>query len=213
MSFTAREGVCGNGRNITTHRHSDDWEAWCEPGPVRVALDLRDGAIVDIDTYVGGRWRARDQVTDLGAVPAPDAAAYLLSLAQQLDGSVGKEAVFPATIADSAVVWPELLEIAKDDTRPRGTRKNAVFWLSQAASARAVEGLAEIVYDDSGDQDVRESAVFALSQRDDDEGVPILIRIARSHADREIRKKAIFWLGQSDDPRVIALFEELLLKP
>ncbi len=213
MSFTAREGVCGNGRNISTHRGSDDWESWCEPGPVRVAIDIRGREIVDIDTYVGGRWRARDNVTDLGMVSAPDAAAYLLSLAQSERGKASKEAIFPATLADSAVVWPQLLAIAKDGGRPRETRKGAVFWLGQAAGQAATEGLGEIVYDDSGDGEVRESAIFALSQLDDDAGVPILIDIVREHPDPNLKKKAIFWLGQSGDPRAVALFEELLVKP
>jgi len=213
MSFTAREGVCGNGRNISTHRDNDDWESWCEPGPVRVAIDIRGREIVDIDAYVGGRWRGRDDVTDLGMVPAPEAAEYLLSLAQSTGSKASKEAIFPATLADSAVVWPELLVIAKNSDRPRETRKAAVFWLGQAAGEAATEGLGEIVYDDSGDGEVRESAIFALSQLDDDAGVPILIDIVREHPDPNLKKKAIFWLGQSGDPRAVALFEELLVKP
>jgi hypothetical protein len=214
MSYTARPGVCGNGRNINTHRSTDDWESWCEPGPVRVALDIRRGEIVDIDTYVGGRWRSRDRVTDLGFVSAPAAADYLLWLAQTLDdGDVAEDAVFPATIADSAVVWPQLLDIAKDGSLNRDTRKSAVFWLSQSAGDAAADGLEEIVYEDSGDREVRESAVFALSQFHEDEGVPILIRLVRTHPDPDIKRKAIFWLGQSDDPRAIELFEELLTEP
>ncbi len=213
MSFTARPGVCGNGRNISTHRDTDDWESWCEPGPVRVAIDIRGREIVDIDTYVGGRWRSRDRVTDLGMVAAPEAAEYLLALAQNLPGKAGKEAVFPATLADSAVVWPTLLEISKDRDRPRETRKNAVFWLGQAAGEAATDGLEEIVYDTSGDSEVRASAIFALSQLSDEAGVPILINIVRTHPDPNLKRKAIFWLGQSDDPRVVALFEELLVKP
>ena len=214
MSFAARPGVCGNGRNISTHRDTDDWESWCESGPIRVAIDVRDRQIIDIDAYVGGRWRGgRDDVLDLGVVPAPAAADYLLSLAANEDGRVSKEAVFPATLADSAVVWPQLLAIAKDATRPKATRKSAVFWVAQAAGKAASEGLEELVTDDSDDNDVRESAVFAISQLRKDEGVPILIRIVRTHPDPGIRKKAMFWLGQSNDPRAISLFEELLLKP
>jgi len=213
MSFTAREGVCGNGRNISTRRDSDDWESWCEPGPVRVAIDVRGREIVDIDTYVGGRWRARDNVTDLGMVPAPEAAAYLLSLAQGEQGRASREAIFPATLADSTVIWPQLLDLAKDGTKPSETRKAAVFWLGQAAGEAATAGLSEIVYDQTGSGEVRESAIFALSQLDDEAGVPILIGIVRTHPDPNLKKNAIFWLGQSGDPRAIALFEELLTKP
>jgi hypothetical protein len=212
MSFTAKPGVCGDGRNINTHRsHStDDWESWCEPGPVRVVIDVSGGEIVDVDTYVGGRWRDRANVTDLEIVPAPEAAAYFLDLAATARGHVSKHSIMPAILADSAEVWPGLLRIAKAGDRPRETRKAAVFWLSQAAGDAAAAGLEEIVLDDDEDFTVRKSAVFALSQLPDDEGVPILVRIARTHQDPRILKQAIFWLGQSGDPRAIALFEELL---
>lgn len=214
MSYEAKPGVCGDGRNISTHRKTADWESWCEPGPVRVAIDLRRGEIVDIDTYVGGRWRRRSAVTDLGMVPPADAAEYLLSLARTLDdGDVGEDAVFPATIAANVVVWPDLLDLARDRSRPRDVRKSAVFWLSQEAGDAAAAGLEEIVYEQAGDREVRESAIFALSQFDDNAGVPILIRIVRTHPDPALKRKAIFWLGQSDDPRAIKLFEELLTKP
>ena len=88
-----------------------------------------------------------------------------------------------------------------------------MFWLAQAAGDAAVEGLEGIVLDEDEDFEVRKSAVFALSQLPDDEGVPILVRVARTHHDPRILKQAIFWLGQSGDPRAVALFEELLTTP
>ena len=64
--------------------------------------------------------------------------------------------------------------------------------------------------DARGDREVRKNAIFALSQRSNDEGVPALIRIARTNPDPELRKTALFWLGQSEDPRALDLFEEIL---
>lgn len=216
MSFAAREGVCGTGRNIQM-RHRDDedvyWENDCEPGPVRVLLEVRNGEIADIDTYVGGRWRSdAARATDLGTVSAPDAADYLLSLVATLPAEPAKDAIFPALIADSVEVWPELLRVAKDESMARGVRKSAVFWVGQAAAEEAVEGLANIVDEDAGDLEVKQHAVFALSQMDNDESVPILIRIARTHESAAVRKRAMFWLGQSEDPRALDLFEEILLR-
>lgn len=211
FSFDAREGVCGNGRNISTHSETGDWDAWCEPGPVRVALQLQDRQVVDLDTYVGGRWRARqDAVTDLGTVTPAEAVAYLLTIARTGTGRVAEQAVLPIALADLET-WPDLLKLAKDDSRPRGVRKREVFWLSQAAGEAAVEGLTGIVQSDS-DVEVKKSAIFALSQVKDGNAVESLIQIARSNKDPRLRKQAIFWLGQSDDPRAIALFEELLTK-
>jgi hypothetical protein len=216
LSFTAKPGVCGDGRNINTWRsgewRSDEWESWCEPGPVRVVLTVRSRRVIDLDTYVGGRWRATARPpADLGMVSAAEAANYFMSLAATESGKVSKEAILPAVLADSAVVWPRLLAIGRDPARPRDTRKSAVFWVGQAASESVAADLADIATD-TGDIEVREHAVFALSQLRHDAGVPALVEIARTHKDRRIRKKAIFWLGQSEDPRALALFEELLTR-
>lgn len=212
FSFEPRPGVCGNGRNSSTGRRTADWEPWCEPGPVRVAVELRNGQPVDLDTYVGGRWRAReDPVTDVGDVEPIDAVAYLVSLAQGGAGRVAERAVLPIALADLET-WPQLLELAKDGSRPRAVRRSAVFWLGQAAGDAAVEGLASLVAEQDEDVEVKKSAIFALSRLRNGGGVEPLIRIARSNRDPRLRKQAIFWLGQSDDPRAIALFEELLTK-
>ena len=110
-------------------------------------------------------------------------------------------------------VWPALLKLARDERVARRARRQAVFWLGQAAGDAATRGLTDLVDDSGVDREVKEQAVFALSQRPRDEGVPALIRIARTHRDPEVRRKALFWLGESDDPRALALFEELLTKP
>lgn len=57
---------------------------------------------------------------------------------------------------------------------------------------------------------LRERAVFALSQLPKDEGVPLLIQVAKNNHDAAVRKQAFFWLGQSKDPRALAFFEEIL---
>jgi hypothetical protein len=54
--------------------------------------------------------------------------------------------------------------------------------------------------------------VFSLSQLPKDEGVPLLINVARTNKNPEVRKQAMFWLGQSRDPRAIEFFAEILKK-
>jgi HEAT repeat protein len=145
-------------------------------------------------------------------IPAREAADYLLSIAQTEKGSMGSKAIFPATLVDSANVWPAFIRMARNPNLPRQTRTQSVFWLGQAAGDAATKDLKDIVLDKGVDREVREQAVFALSQRPRDEGVPALIAVARTNKDPEIRKKALFWLGQSNDPRAIDLFEELLTR-
>jgi hypothetical protein len=215
LSFASREGVCSRGPGSITILDDDEddreWESDCERGPVRVSLRMQGGRVTESETYVGGRWRTgKDRVTDLGLVPAGDAADLLLDLAPQVGEDDGGELVTAATLADSAVVWPRLLRMARDTRVREETRRQAVFWLGQAAGDAATKGLDSIAGDAGGDIEIRKQAVFALSQRPADEGVPALIRIARTNRHPELRKSALFWLGQCEDPRALALFEEIL---
>jgi hypothetical protein len=223
LSFNLRPDVCGHGRTIqysgrSTVNFGDDrrnrdveYDIDCDSGPGRLVVVKRDGEVADLRFYVGGRWRASSSATDLGMVDARIAADWLVNLAQTHDGRPGREAIFPATLADSAVIWPSLLRLARNEQRPRSTREQAVFWLGQAAGEAATRGLDELVGDDTLDRDVRKSAIFALSQRRE-EGVPALIRVVRTSRDPELRKSAMFWLGQSRDPRALDLIEELLTR-
>jgi hypothetical protein len=228
MSFSAKPGICGNGSSIQHRRDggrtnwSDnmwnesrdlEWDSECSFGPARVVIDRRGGETTTLRFYVGGRWRPGGaDVTDLGTVPARDAAGYLVSIAERDRGHVGSKAVFPATMADSVDVWPALIRVARNPDIPRATRTQSVFWLGQAAGDVAGAELSALVGDGGVDREIREQAVFALSQRPREEGIPALIKVARTNKDPAIRKKALFWLGQSGDPRALDLFEELLTR-
>lgn len=231
ISYTGRPGVCGNGENMigfrepgvrgirSVHvrwnyrrRSNEDWERECIEGPVRLALQVERGQVTDLEAYVGGGWGAGGgRVTDLGTVPAATAAAYLLSLAESGAQEAGKKAIYPATLAEGPV-WRDLLRLARSSRAPEGVRSQAVFWLGHAAGDQATRGLSDLVDDGNVERSIQERAVFALSQRPRDEGIPALIRVARTHRDPQVRKKALFWLGQSKDPRALALFEEILTR-
>ena len=225
MSFALRPGVCGDGRNVwydsnrNYNRYSDDrsyrrdveYDIDCSMGPGRLVVVRRDGETTELRFYVGGRWRASSTATDIGTVSARSAVDYLLGLAESHDGKAGREAIFPATLADSVTIWPNLLRIARNDSRPTSTRQQATFWLGHLAEEPATRGLTELVGDAAVDREVRESAIFALSQRRG-EGVPALINVVRTSKDPELRKKALFWLANSRDPRALDLIEELLTK-
>ncbi len=199
MSFAAREGVCGSGDNLYISRshRTDDWVSDCEPGPVRVALRARGGTVTSVDAYVGGRWRARRGVTDLGTVPVRDAAAYLLDLVGVLGNESAKEALFAAAIADSVDVWRDLARIAQDDDGSREIRESAVFWLGQTPGEQVVTVLEDMLAS-AIDHRIKEKVVFALSQHESDQATRILQALAQQRsADYGLREKAIFWLGQS----------------
>ena len=225
FTFRARPDVCGSGnsvyvgnygsRNSSGQRSTEDveWDADCGRGPVRIVLDVHDHTVTGLRSYVGGRWRPVNGVTDLGDVAPQTAATYLVALARQSSVSVGKKAIFPATLADSVVIWPQLMQLARDANVPSETRRDAVFWLGQMAGDTVTANLSQLVAEDTVDRAVRESAVFALSQQPHGEGIPALIRVAQTNRDPSVRKKALFWLGQSNDPRALTLFENILAGP
>ena len=103
-----------------------------------------------------------------------------------------------------------LLTVAKDGATTH-LRGQALFWLAQRAGAKAVGAISDAIVNDP-ETDVKKRAVFALSQLPKDEGVPLLIQVARTNTNPAVRKQAMFWLGQTRDPRAVKFFEEILFK-
>jgi HEAT repeat protein len=219
--YAARPGVCGDGEHFirtgrSSYHGSFSTKRAMEPcifGPVQVRLTVEDGAVHRVETWVGPV-RSRN-ARDVGEVSAPEAARYLMTIAERGTPAASRKAIFPAVLADSVTIWPALFAIARDtDTRSRSTRQDALFWLSRFASG-AVAGrpnnpFAEEDEERSEDDDLKSHAVFVLSQLPRDEGIPQLLEIARSKRSWQVRSQALFWLGQSGDPRAIALFESVL---
>lgn len=217
--FEGREGVegCGDG---SISFGSNRWERWtsdrdprdCGPGPVLVQLTLSRGAVQDVDTRVGPRVLDElGSVRDLGWVSPAEGAEYLLAIAESGPRAVASEAILPAFLARDVTVWPRLIELARDRSRPEEVRSQALFWVGQEAAGVGTSSLAEFAQDEDEDHEVREAAVFALSQRPEEEGMPILMELARNATDADTRRSAMFWLAQSDDPQVVDFFEDLLV--
>jgi HEAT repeat protein len=215
MTFAARPDICGFGDGISTRssertnfrsnwnsRPNEDvaYDNECSEGPVRTVFTMDNGQITRIKSYVGGRWRSANGVTDLGAVPAREAVEYLLSVANTQSGKAAGEAIFATTLADSVQVAQPLFSIAKNESRPRDVRDQAVFWLSQLDDERAV-GMLEEILKTARDNDIRDKAIFGLSQHRSGKGFPILRAYAENdNAPDGLREKAIFWLGQQRAP-------------
>ena len=219
FSFAARDGVCGDGDQLM-RIGSSDFGGWtrtrtapCVFGPVQVSLTLHAGDVERVQTRVGPP-RDRGGV-DLGAVSSREAASYLITLAARGRDAPSTRAILAAVLADSAVVWPGLLTIARDSvTRSRRTRQEASFWLSRFASGAVLghrnDPIADADTDRGDNDDLKSHAVFVLSQLPRREGIPELLEVARTNRDPRVRDRALFWLGQSGDPRALALFESLL---
>jgi hypothetical protein len=217
FEFASRPGVCGDGSTFIRFGHSYYGSSSsatpyrdCITGPVQVRLALHDGVADHVESWVGPA-RSHD-ARPLGVFSTTEATAYLLDVARQASGSAGSGAIFAAVLADSAVIWPQLLRIAHDDERSQSIRRDASHWLSRYA-AGAMLGRANDPFTGDSDDDrdkLKDNAVFVLSQLHDDSRIPTLIDIARRNPDPHVRSTALFWLGQTGDPRALELFESLL---
>jgi hypothetical protein len=202
LHYMSREGVCAWEEQAP--RGEGAWTR-CARAPVRVALTVRGGAVVDVRTRVGMEWgAARGPVTELGAVDPREAVGFLLPLAEgPASAQVGPDAVFAASLAEGAGWVPAVARIARADL-PTGTRRAARAWLAQAASNATAMPPGGVR------GPVSEEARHRLIVLRNDGAIPELIRIAREDPDPYTRHMALFWLSTSADPRVVDLFEELL---
>ena len=100
-----------------------------------------------------------------------------------------------------------ILDLAKNGA-PR-LRQRALVWIARRAESQAL-GIISQAIDNDPDVEVRRQAVAALSQLPRNEGIPLLIKLARSHTNPVVRKQAMQRLGQSNDPRALSFFEEVL---
>ena len=222
MTYAARARACGDGNDVVAigqalnvYSSMESYGRWsgvtCVPGPARVSITVRDHQVVGIRTRIGGSWRTGDgAVTDLGRVPAREAAAYFMSLAPAFTGS-RRNPLLAAAVADSTDIAPDMLRLARDTSLSRETRRRAVNWAGALGDASMVRPLVELAQhsadperhnrDDVGPGDgMRGAAIGALSMLEDGAGVPALLELARGN-DPASRKAAVFWLGQVDDAR------------
>ena len=121
---------------------------------------------------------------------------------------VRKKAVFGVSQSPDPAATSTLIDTARN-APSSNLRGEAIFWLAQKAGRKAADAINERIEQDP-EVEVKKKAVFALSQLPPDEGVPLLLRVARTHTSPAVRKQAMFWLGQSRDPRALDFFAEIL---
>lgn len=214
--FAARAGVCGNGRNFmraddnnwyTSYNGDGGGRDVCADGPVRVVITRAGRDVVKIETFAGPLAADEHGGRDLGVAGAHEAATYLLGLATTLDGRPAREALTPAMLADSSVVTPQLLQLAKDQSRARDLRRIAISWLARRRAEAGGAGtdavarvLDQLVRDRTESESVRSLALSTISSPDRGEGIPVLIKFS-SDADTWLSRQAFSSLSRSGDPR------------
>ncbi|MEP6763263.1 MAG: HEAT repeat domain-containing protein [Gemmatimonadaceae bacterium] len=214
FTYASREGACGDGRsymrlnfgsnsNEFYGNYSNDATMQpCARGPVRVVLDQAAHTVIGIRVFVGPTTKT-DGATNLGTVGAREASQYLLGLAAKAEGSVARDAIMPAMIADSTDNQVALLAIAKDQSRARETRRNAITWLSRdgRVPASLSAPLLALATDETDNQTVRQQALRTLSRLDGGAGIPELVRLSGDREGGWMAREALSALAASGDPR------------
>jgi len=212
FTYKARPGVCGDGRtyistgpgNFYGYNSSEGTEQ-CQPGPVRVALDLADRNVVALRTYVGVPSTGVDaSFSNLGNVSPAEAADFLLGVAGRADGRVGRDAIFAALLGDSVDISSRLLAIGRDANRPLETRRAALAGLARTDSRQldAIgSALVQVATNESDVQGAREEALRVLSRLDHGAGIQPLIRLANTNTTSWIGRESMRVLASSGDPR------------
>jgi HEAT repeat protein len=158
----------------------------------------------DCELDAGGR-----AIHWLDGVNPADSVAFLSSVVSTNEKARSGALAALAMHRDDIAV-PELLRLARQDATAK-VRGDALFWLSQTAGRRVAGEITAAIENDP-ETDVKKRAVFALSQLPKDEGVPLLINVAKTNQNPVVRKQAMFWLGQSRDPRALDFIAQVLSK-
>ena len=212
MMYASRPDACGDGNDITALGKlfvvypSVQGHGWskmnCTFGPARVVVTRRDGEVTLVRVHIGASRRVDPTVTDLGTVPAREAAEYFLGLASSTRGRAASNAVMAAAFADSVDIWRRLLAVARDEDRARDVRSTALYWLSGVAPAEAATPVDALAKNRNESRSFREGVVMTLGQLREGAGVPALVEMTkRDGDDRWLRERAIFWLGNAGDER------------
>lgn len=228
FTFAARPGVCGNGRSFIQTGNSTFYGSYvgnynttstgdvvrtevCQNGPVHVVIDRAGRDIIAIQTYVGDPVAPAPAPTitaaNLGRVSGQQAADFLLDVASKSEGRVGRDAIFPATIADSASTTDRLIVIAKNQALSRDTRRAALSHMGNSIPAgqvlptRATDAMVAIAKDETDNQSVRQQALSVLSRLEHGVGIPALVELSRQQGYTWLAKESIAALSRSGDPR------------
>jgi len=160
---------------------------------------------VDCDVDAGGM-----TLVWFDGVSAEASVAWLSTLVTQSEANrrISENALFAISQHAGAAASAAIVRFAQTGTTQM--RGRALSWLAQRAANEALPVIDAALKDP--ELEVKKQAVNALVRFPNQEGIPKLIDVARSHPNSEVRRQAMLRLGDSKDPRAVEFFAQLLLK-
>jgi HEAT repeat protein len=212
MSFAGRPGLCGDGGDMIWFGdrmygfgqvgHFRGETPLCNAGPVQVTIGRVGGETISIRTRVG-RVSPSSDATNLGAVPARDAAAFFFAQSRAILGHRNAEqALIAAVVADSVSVTAPLLQVVRDGNARLDLRQFAAMLLSDADEPDSHTALRGVISDPELPGDVRGSAIIALGQRDIALADAEFLERQYTTLGPNLRDNVFLALSRSDDPRI-----------
>jgi len=199
VSIQSYDGCCGRCR-------------LAPPTDLVVLARVQGGAVVEL------RPLAVDCDMDAGGMPlvwfdgvSPDASvAWLTTLVKQDDATrrINENALSAIAQHTGTAASKALVQFAQTGTTQM--RGRALSWLAQRAATEAIPTIDAALKDP--ELEVKKQAVNALARFPNQEGVPKLIEVARSHPHTEVRRQAMLRLGDTKDPRAVEFFAQILLR-
>jgi hypothetical protein len=199
VSMQGYDGCCGRCR-------------LAPPTHLVVLARVQGGAVADL------RPLAVDCDMDAGGMPLiwfdgvnPDASvAWLSTLVTQNETTrrISENALSAIAQTVGTAASKSLVQFAQNGTTQM--RGRALTWLAQRATSEALPAIDDALKDP--ELEIKKQAVNALSRFPNQEGVPKLIEVARTHSNAEVRRQAMLRLGDSKDPRAVDFFAQILLK-
>ena len=199
VSIQSYDGCCGRCR-------------LAPPTDLVVLARVQGGAVVEL------RPLAVDCDMDAGGMPlvwfdgvSPDASvAWLTTLVKQDDATrrINENALSAIAQHTGTAASKALVQFAQTGTTQM--RGRALSWLAQRAATEAIPTIDAALKDP--ELEVKKQAVNALVRFPNQEGIPKLIEVARTHSNPEVRRQAMLRLGDTKDPRAVEFFSQILLK-
>jgi hypothetical protein len=196
--------TCWDG-NYTATVHLDG------PGEYYILFRAREGRVQWVQTF------SPDCVIDAGNAPfiwlndvkPAESVAWLAALAKEPRRTDGAGAVHAISVHAAPEARNTLLEMARTDTSSH-LRGQALAALARTAPPDVAKAAIQEAIAKDPSTDVKRRAVSALGQIPRNEGVPMLLQLARSPANATLQKEAMRVLGRSKDERATRFFQEVL---
>jgi hypothetical protein len=199
VSIQSYDGCCGRCR-------------LAPPTDLVVLARVQGGAIselrplaVDCDMDAGGM-----PLVWFDGVTADASVAWLSTLVTQSETERRRSENALSAIAQhaGAAASKALVQFAQTGTTQM--RGRALSWLAQRAATEAIPTIDAALKDP--ELEVKKLAVNALVRFPNQEGVPKLIEVARSHPNTEVRRQAMLRLADTKDQRAVDFFAQILLR-